>query len=62
VCSCQAKFKAVTIVGSYQLSAQESNLITMGNAALVREVRELTRHKHITNHSLKKKKCWIYMI
>ncbi|XP_052435407.1 integrin alpha-10 [Carassius gibelio] len=33
----QAKFKAVTIVGSYQLSARESNLITMGNAALLRE-------------------------
>ncbi|XP_051575990.1 integrin alpha-10-like isoform X3 [Myxocyprinus asiaticus] len=33
----QAKFKAVTIVGSYQLSARESSLITMGNAALLRE-------------------------
>ncbi|RXN12456.1 integrin alpha-10 [Labeo rohita] len=33
----QAKFKAVTIVGSYQLSARESSLISMGNAALVRE-------------------------
>ncbi|XP_057195965.1 integrin alpha-10 isoform X2 [Triplophysa rosa] len=33
----QAKFKAVTIVGSYQLSARESNLITIGDAALLRE-------------------------
>lgn len=38
---CQAKFKAVMIVGSYHLSAQESNLITLGNAGLWREVRGL---------------------
>ncbi|XP_066539423.1 integrin alpha-10 isoform X2 [Hoplias malabaricus] len=33
----QAKFKAVMIVGSYQLTARESNLITLGSAALWRE-------------------------
>ncbi|KAB5586999.1 hypothetical protein PHYPO_G00007920 [Pangasianodon hypophthalmus] len=33
----QAKFKAVMIVGSYHLSAQESNLITLGSAGLWRE-------------------------
>ncbi|XP_058270253.1 integrin alpha-10 isoform X1 [Hemibagrus wyckioides] len=33
----QAKFKAVMIVGSYHLSAKESNLITLGNAGLWRE-------------------------
>ncbi|TRY85615.1 hypothetical protein DNTS_010181 [Danionella cerebrum] len=33
----QAKFKEVTIVGSYQLSARESSLISMGRAALLRE-------------------------
>lgn len=38
---CQAKFKAVMIVSSYHLSAQESNLITLGNAGLWREVRGL---------------------
>ncbi|XP_036451970.1 integrin alpha-10 [Colossoma macropomum] len=33
----QAKFKAVMIVGSYHLSARESSLVTLGNAALWRE-------------------------
>uniref|UniRef100_W5KLR2 Integrin subunit alpha 10 n=1 Tax=Astyanax mexicanus TaxID=7994 RepID=W5KLR2_ASTMX len=33
----QAKFKAVMIVGWYQLSARESSLITLGSAALWRE-------------------------
>ncbi|XP_062848580.1 integrin alpha-10 [Trichomycterus rosablanca] len=33
----QAKFKAVMIVGSYQLAARESNLITLGSAGLWRE-------------------------
>lgn len=44
--SCQAKFKAVMIVGSYHLSAQESNLITLGNAGLWREVRGLQGLRH----------------
>ncbi|XP_076826949.1 integrin alpha-10 [Brachyhypopomus gauderio] len=34
----QAKFKAVMIVGSYQLRAQETNLITLGNTAIWREM------------------------
>lgn len=42
----QAKFKAVMIVGSYHLSAQESNLITLGNAGLWREVRGLQGLRH----------------
>ncbi|KAI5106075.1 integrin alpha-10, partial [Silurus meridionalis] len=33
----QAMFKTVMIVGSYNLSAQESNLLTLGNAGLWRE-------------------------
>ncbi|KAK1795305.1 hypothetical protein P4O66_010478, partial [Electrophorus voltai] len=32
----QAKFKAVMIVGSYQLHSRETNLITLGNAAIWR--------------------------
>uniref|UniRef100_A0AAY4AG12 VWFA domain-containing protein n=1 Tax=Denticeps clupeoides TaxID=299321 RepID=A0AAY4AG12_9TELE len=37
----QAKFKAVQIVGSYRIAAKESSLVTLGSAAIWREVREL---------------------
>uniref|UniRef100_A0A674D5J9 Integrin subunit alpha 10 n=1 Tax=Salmo trutta TaxID=8032 RepID=A0A674D5J9_SALTR len=36
----QAKFKVVRIVSAYRLAAQESNLVTLGNGAIWREVRE----------------------